>query len=986
MKLKQLAILASAILLLATGAYAQKKVHTIGDSTMAPYDPETTVTRGWGMYLQQFLYDVTVVNYAKGGRDARGGYNELWQTVKKNMSAGDYVIIQFGHNDEKNGGMDGVELYNYYIKTGDTEKANAVDQRGTIPSTTYKQNLKKIVDEVIELGGNPILVAPICRAQWNCDKVRRSGRHDLGDSFSKLTANGPTENNSVPQDDHTMDFPYHMQQLADSMNVPFIDLTTASAELYESYGSEKTATYLFDGQGGTHLCTTGAVLVARKCAELMKNQGILLDNIVLPTDITTTPADGNFGESYKGQTLQKEYTLSGFGLSPENGTVSITTTSGIYLSTNKSDWSSSLSIDYQASTLIQTFYVQLTLTEIGETTGMITIQQGDKAVEIPVSATAVSLEGGSEVTAYWRLESSDECALTGPATVVPQSWSGMYVQRYANPNANTVWPEWTGFAATRKTQRNLIVGDIWPADEIDDNPERYIEFGVQANVGSTLKIDSLGMFVCGCGGNGMMCHIYYSTDNFQTRKTIFAPTSLPANNMQAVQARPVITLDEGERLLIRVYPWYTSSASGKTICLSDVTIHGRAYEADNSNNITLPTDSALNPAKAVLDSSVVAIDSTTLSADGGEARFSLYNTASGAAYRVSFDAVADAEASLHLTLSDKATDVMELDKVVAVAAGSTLATYDVITYQLTGGLKAFSIAFDGKVNVNNIRFTPLTDDELCKLTTDITPSTDAGAVAVVPTYSYFAPGTEVTLTATANKGYLFEAWVDADGQPVSASSVYTFTIDKNTALTARFITNELINNIPTDDANPFTMENGTLTSAKPQANFGSDHHIDYMYNNDYATYTLQSLKDVASYEIAFTAGTKQSDVSLNFKITDMAGTEVCNQSVAIENNGDWSASSRAYSLRTGAMPAGKYTMVITFNSVGGNGTTANVNNITFTEVASTGVDTVNVSTEPLSTTYYTVDGRRLPGPVRGVNIVCRLQSDGSVSVAKLIVK
>ena len=63
-----------------------KKVHTLGDSTMAPYDENTTNTRGWGMYFGNFLTNGwTSVNYAKGGRDSRGGYNELWQNAKNNV-------------------------------------------------------------------------------------------------------------------------------------------------------------------------------------------------------------------------------------------------------------------------------------------------------------------------------------------------------------------------------------------------------------------------------------------------------------------------------------------------------------------------------------------------------------------------------------------------------------------------------------------------------------------------------------------------------------------------------------------------------------------------------------------------------------------------------------------------------------------------------------------------------------------------------------
>ena len=569
--------------ILAVGAtFGAKKVHTLGDSTMAPYEESATVTRGWGMYFGNFLINGwTSINYARGGRDSRGGYNELWQTAKKNVSEGDYVIITFGHNDEKNSGMDGVALYEYYKKIGDDAKASAVDQRGTVPSTTYKENLGKIVDEALALGAHPIIASPVCRSYFTGSKIRRNGRHDLGDSFSILTENGPVAGQSVPAGDHTMDYAYHSEQLAKEKGVPFIDLTTATAALYESYGDSKCHEYLFDGEGSTHFNTTGALLVARECARLMKAQGIMADDITLPTDISVAPATANFGEAYKGQTLTKELTLNGFGLTPENGTVAISASEGIQLSLDKKTWTPTLTVSYQASTLVQTFYAQLTLTDDGTTRGTITVQQGDKTIEVPVEATAVSLEGGSEVKAYWRLEKDDTYELTGPATVIDESWTGMYVQRYSNPNANTVWPEWTGFDATRKTQRNLLTGDAWPADEIDDNPERYIQFGIRPNKGNTLKINHISLFVCGCGGNGMCSHIYYSTDQFETRTTLFEMKKMPANNMQYVEASPVISLDEDQELLVRVYPWYNGAATGKTICLSDVTISGIAMDASS---------------------------------------------------------------------------------------------------------------------------------------------------------------------------------------------------------------------------------------------------------------------------------------------------------------------------------------------------------------------------------------------------------------------
>lgn len=601
MKAKLFGLLTLA-LMLCTVAMSAKKVHTLGDSTMAPYDESATVTRGWGMYFGNFLTNGwTSINYAKGGRDSRGGYNELWQTAKKQVEAGDYVIITFGHNDEKIGGMDRDEVYNYYISKGMTAEANALDTRGTTPSDTYKKWLGKIVDEVKEKGATPIICSPVCRSYIDGNgKVKRAGRHDLGDSFSLLTADGIKEKQSVPADDHTMDYAYHSQKLAEEKGVSFIDLTTATKELYESYGSEsKCQAQLFDGEGATHFNTTGALLVARECARLMKAQGILADDIVLPTDLSVSPSTGDFGEAYKGQTLQKEFTLNGFGLSPETGTVSIVATDGIELSFDKKEWTKTLTSDYSGSTLVKTFYAQLTLASDGETTGTITINQADKSIEIPVKAVAVTLEGGTEVKAYWRLEKDDACELTGPATPIAQTFQGMYVQRYSNPNAKTAWPDWTGYDAARKMQRDLLTGDNWPAEEIDDNPDRYIQWGIKPAAGTELKIDQISLFASGCGGNGMCCHIYYSTDNFETRTTIYEKKSMPANNPQYVEAKPVLTVKEGQELLVRVYPWYNGAASGKTICLSDLTIHGMAVSATGISQVS--TDSTTTTAFFTVD-------------------------------------------------------------------------------------------------------------------------------------------------------------------------------------------------------------------------------------------------------------------------------------------------------------------------------------------------------------------------------------------------
>lgn len=572
------------------------KVHTIGDSTMATYSESTTVTRGWGQMFQQLFTDaVTVNNRAKSGASSKSFYEEAayWESVKKQIQPGDYVLIQFAHNDEKNDGMDGDEVKAYYESIGDQAKADATDYRGTTASGTYKEYLRKYVEETRALGATPVLVGAICRKYFTGSTIRRNGRHDLGDDFSLLTASGIKEGNKVGEDDHTYDYPYQMRLVADEMGVSYIDLTTATKELYESYGDAKANELLFDGDGSTHTSAMGATLIARLCAQLLQKQGILTEYINLTSDLSVNPSKADLGEAYKGQTVVKEFQISGFDLQPAEGNVTITASKSLQVSADGESYSGSISMSYKEGNMIGTFYARCEFAEEGPINEEITVTSGDKTITIPVTGTSIVLEGGVPVQAYWRLEKDDECEVTGPMNTLGQSYSGMTLQKYSAPNTNTTWPEWTGFDASRKTQRNVIEGESWPAGEIDEVSTRYIEFAVQPAKGTTLKVDSMSMFVCGCGGNGMCCKIYYSKEeNFANPVNIFEMKSMPANNMQYVCSMPVLSVNEGETLRIRVYPWYNNAATGKTICLSDVTIHGIAVDSTTGISSELTQNAA----------------------------------------------------------------------------------------------------------------------------------------------------------------------------------------------------------------------------------------------------------------------------------------------------------------------------------------------------------------------------------------------------------
>ena len=145
--------------------------------------------------------------------------------VKASLTAGDYLFIQFGHNDAKTD-----------------------EERYTEPYTTYKEYLKKYIDEARAKGAVPVLLTPVHRNGW--------------DGTSIVNSHG--------------DYPDAMRQLAQEEDVPLIDITAKSAALFESYGEEVVTNHFFmniaanvystypDGNSdNTHLQVRGAYEICK---------------------------------------------------------------------------------------------------------------------------------------------------------------------------------------------------------------------------------------------------------------------------------------------------------------------------------------------------------------------------------------------------------------------------------------------------------------------------------------------------------------------------------------------------------------------------------------------------------------------------------------------------------------------------------------------------------------------------------------------------
>lgn len=231
---------------------AKRRVHTIGDSTMSDYKPAATPKRGWGMYLQAFFNtdSVSVNNRGKSGASTRTFYetDNLWPSVKRQMRAGDYLIIQFAHNDEK---CKGEDVYVQNAKLRAEGKDTLTDMRGTEPNTTYKEFLRTYIREARSMGVTPILMSPICRAYFQKDgTINDEGRHKLVESKDYVKA---------------------MREVAQEMWVPFLDMTARSREFYEQQGKDYCMANYFNCGDKTHTSAAGGMAIASLAYELIIN-------------------------------------------------------------------------------------------------------------------------------------------------------------------------------------------------------------------------------------------------------------------------------------------------------------------------------------------------------------------------------------------------------------------------------------------------------------------------------------------------------------------------------------------------------------------------------------------------------------------------------------------------------------------------------------------------------------------------------------------
>ena len=178
-------------------------IYMIGDSTMSIKEKKTYPETGWGMPFAVFFNDdVTVNNTAKNGRSTKSFISEgLWQPVTDNMKTGDYLLIQFGHNDEVS-----------------TKKTYATPDE-------FKANLARFVNEAKAKGVKPVLITPVARRKFN--------------------ASGSIE------DTHA-EYAQYVRDIAVKENVPLIDLDKKSMDMLQKLGPDQSKFLYNYTQPGEH--------------------------------------------------------------------------------------------------------------------------------------------------------------------------------------------------------------------------------------------------------------------------------------------------------------------------------------------------------------------------------------------------------------------------------------------------------------------------------------------------------------------------------------------------------------------------------------------------------------------------------------------------------------------------------------------------------------------------------------------------------------
>ena len=374
-----------------------------------------------------------------------------------------------------------------------------------------------------------------------------------------------------------------MRVVAAEKNVPFIDLTEATRELYLSYGESQCMSLLFCSGDKTHTNAMGGNLVARAAAQLLKNAGVLAEYINIPTDITANPSAINIGETYCSVPQNKEFLLTGYGLEPAAGTVSLSASANLQISLDKENYASSAQASYEGGSMFQKVFVRANYTTGGLHYDTVYITSGEHTVTVPVSAMALSLDGGAPVSAFWAIGAKPVPApvVEGPISAEFTMSQMACIDYNASKNYFVDGDSTTIVLARFHNSADGSARTPWPAGEIDENANRYLDFAITAPAAMDVRITRIAMEIAADGTSTMCYHLNTGFgDAFTGVTTIAEKRNMPSRVIEHVDLTPTLTIPAGEVLHVRILPWhdYAEVKDSKYIGLRNVKIEGMAFD------------------------------------------------------------------------------------------------------------------------------------------------------------------------------------------------------------------------------------------------------------------------------------------------------------------------------------------------------------------------------------------------------------------------
>ena len=221
-------------------------VFILGDSTVADQSGEPYAS--WGQMLTRFFGDkIAVANHAESGESLKSSLGaKRLDKVLSLIKPGDYLLIQYGHNDMKEKG-EGIGAF-----------------------TSYKASLKQFVDVARSKGASVILINPMHRRTFD--------------------ANGKITNSHG-------DYPEAVRQTAKEEKAPLIDLTAASKDLYEAFGPDRSGALFKEGDG-THHNAFGAYQIAKIIVQSIRDQRLPLSKYLIKGLPTYDPKSPDAFESF----------------------------------------------------------------------------------------------------------------------------------------------------------------------------------------------------------------------------------------------------------------------------------------------------------------------------------------------------------------------------------------------------------------------------------------------------------------------------------------------------------------------------------------------------------------------------------------------------------------------------------------------------------------------------------------------------------------